>query len=128
MEVYIEKEFLDNFYIEFEGRKSQEVLKSILTTYGDRRVFVNYDLDDFEKLKSENEFFALIGNTLPPIPVESIKEQLFNHSTFEQVLVFMNEEPDWFEKARQKGALCFCFNDYEKAIEKIIDQLISELI
>ena len=123
MEVYIDKDFLDNFYIEFEGRKGQEVLKSILTSFGDRRIFMNYNLADFEQLKSDNEFFALTGNTLPPIPVDSIEEQLFHHSKFEQVLVFMNEAQDWFEQARQKGALCFCYKDYEKDIEGFMEQL-----
>ena len=123
MEVYVDLAFLDNFYIDYEGRKGQEILKSILTDYGDRRVFVNYALEDFGRLKLENEFFALMGNTLAPIPVESLEKQLFNHSTFEQLLVFVNEEQNWFEKARQKGALCFCFKDYETAIEAIIDQL-----
>ncbi|MFD1315224.1 hypothetical protein [Namhaeicola litoreus] len=123
MELYVDKVFLDNFYIEYEGRPSQEVLKSILTSYGDKRVFIDFNPDDFEKLKSENEYFALIGNTLPPTPVDSIEKQLFEKSDFSQVLVFMNEPQAWFEEAEKKGALCFTFDNYERRIKEIIDKL-----
>jgi len=123
MEVYVEREFLDNFYLEFEGKKEQEVVLSIMTSYGDRRVFVNYELGDFEKLKSENEFFALIGNTLPAIPVDSIEKHLFDHSDFRQVLVFMNEPQAWFDEAEKKGSICFSFSNYEKKIKEIVNNL-----
>jgi len=123
MEVYVEREFLDNFYLEFEGKKLQKVLLSIMTSYGNKRVFVNYELDDFEKVKSENEFFALIGNTLPAIPVESIEKHLFDYSDFRQVLVFMNEPQAWFDEAEKKGSICFSFSNYEKKIKEIVNNL-----
>ena len=86
-------------------------------------MFINYDLDDFEHLKSENEFFALMGNTLPPIPVESIKRNNFLIiPLFNQVLVFMIEDKPLVRKAWQKGALCFCFDDYAKRHRGIIKQ------
>ncbi len=123
MELYIEKDFLDNFYIDFDESQINKIAKKVITEYGNKRVFINYKIDEFEKLEDENEIFALISNTLPPIPVADIKTHLFEQSDFKQTLIFMNENEDWFEEAEKEGALCFSFDNYREKIEKIIDKL-----
>lgn len=122
MELYIEKEFLDDFYIDFGGTRIQNIVKNIITNYGDKRVFVNYDIDKFEQLKSENEFFALIGSTAVPIPVDDVFESL-KRADFSQTLVFTKNENQWFNEIENKGALCFSFSNYEEKIKYIIDSL-----
>lgn len=123
MNLYIEKEFLDNFYIDFEDRKYQLVLKKLISQYGERRVYINYKIDDFKKLKGENYFFALMGNICPPDPVSDLKELLLNKSSFDQDLIFMQNEESWFEDLRLKGVLCFSFDNYEKQLGEIIEKL-----
>lgn len=122
MELYIEKEFLEDFYIDFEGTKIQKVVKNIITNYGDKRVFVNYNINEFEQLKTENEFFALISNTAVPIPVDDIYESV-KKSDFSQTLVFSKNENQWFNEIKNRGALCFSFSNYEEKIKDIIDSL-----
>ena len=51
MNLFVEKEFLDNFYIDFEDQKYQTILKNLLCQYGERTVYINYDENDFVKLK-----------------------------------------------------------------------------
>ncbi len=123
MELYIEKEFLDNFYMDYNNDSIQQRVKNIFIGYGSKRVYIDFDINDFEKIENENEYFALICNTIPPTPVKSIKEHLFSKSNFEQNLIFMNKEHDWFLDAENKGALCFSFDNYKGKINEIIDKL-----
>ncbi len=126
MELYIEKEFLDDFFIAFEPDKasqSQKVVVSILTEYGEVDRFVDVEINapqELEKLKIENPFFAG-SNGKPPTPVRSIKEDFFEHANCRQTLIFMKNEQEWFPKAEQKGALCFTWGNYEERISKIIE-------
>ena len=123
MELYIEREFLDNFYIDYNAEPVQEIVKNIITGHCRKRVFIDFIGSDFEKLEKDNKYFALISNTLPPTPIESIKDHLLLNSKFKQTLVFMNEEKNWFNKAENKGALCFSFDNYKEKIKEIIDNL-----
>jgi hypothetical protein len=122
MELFIEKEFLEDFEIDFEKNPIKEVVKKIITNYGDKQVFINYEEKDFVQLKNEYEFFALICNTTVPIPVSNIKESV-KKSNFLQTLVFTKKEENWFEEIENKGALCFSFDNYEQKIKIIIDNL-----
>lgn len=124
MELYIEKEFLDNFYIEDKGLPIQEIVKSVFANYGSKMVFIDTPIKDvveFEQLKKDNEIFALMcSNDKTPISVVSIKDHLFDKSKFAQTLVFVNEDKDWLEEAENRGALCFTWENYFPKIDSII--------
>jgi hypothetical protein len=122
MELFIEKEFLVDFYLDYNDSPIQQIVKNIISLYGDKKVFVNYNLDDFEELKIENEFFALICNTTVPIPVESIYESI-QQSAFKQTLVFVNKEKQWFKEIEERGAWCFSFDNYQNKIKDLISNL-----
>jgi len=126
MDLFIEKEFLDNFYIEFDSLPIQNIVKLIFTEYGNKTVYMDVSIDnpeDLEKLKKDNIFFALFcSNDKVPIPTPSLEEKLLN-SDFSQTLVFTNDNKDWFEEAENNGALCFSFDNYEERIEVIISKL-----
>lgn len=126
MELYIEKEFLDNFYIEYCDSYVQKKMKSIFIEYGSKSIFMDFsapNIEDFEKLQLENEYFALMCSAnIPPIPVESIKKHLFEKSNLNQTMVFMDKSQDWFDEAEKKGVLCFSFENYESKIENIEKQ------
>lgn len=129
MELFIEKEFLDNFYLAVDNdrlTKGEEVFIKILTEYGDKAVFIDYDVttpEELQSLKQDNLYFALAFNTSTPKSIVSVKDYLFTHSHFKQTLVFMNKDQEWFGEAECKGALCFSFGNYEQKIKTIIDQL-----
>lgn len=108
MELFIEREFLDNFYIEFDHSLTSDcILKSLITTYGNKKVYVNYKEEDFEKLKLENEFFALIANTTIPLPVESIQDAVKKFKA-DQTIVLLESDNDWTK--RPEFSCCLILN------------------
>lgn len=123
MELYIEKEFLDNFFVEDKGT-IQERVKKVFEDYGSKKVFIDIPIKDtthLEQLKKDNEVFASIcSNDKLPFSVDSIKEHLFEKSDFAQTLVFVNEDKDWLEDAENRGALCFTWKNYISKIESIV--------
>lgn len=123
MELFIEKEFLRDFYNGFDESYIQEIVKNIITDYGDKRVFINGNENDFNKLKEENEFFMLItanGQILEFI--DNIKEHV-SKIQLNQTLIFTKSKEEWFEEIENKGALCFTFDNYQQKIKAIMKSL-----
>lgn len=124
MELFIELDFLENFEIIFDDKnRIHKIVKSIIIEYGNKNVYIDYNENDFIKLKNEFEFFALIANTTPPVSVDSIQETALNNATFKQTLVFTNEYQSWCNVVENKGAICFNFKDFETKINKIVNEL-----
>lgn len=127
MELYVEKEFLDNFSIEFDQKNpspGQKIVASIFEDYGDVEWFIDVEMntpEDFEALELNYYFFAKRSNYKAPMGVSSIKERLFKHSDFEQTIIFSASDEKWFEEAEAKGALCFSYENYQRKIHGIIN-------
>ena len=122
MVLYIDKDFLEDFYLDFDNDPIKIIVKNIITNYGDKKVFINYNENEFEKLKQENEFFSLICNTTVPLPIEDLEESV-KKSNFSQTLVFTKKSELWFESLENKGAWCFSFDNYEFKIKELIHKL-----
>lgn len=128
MELYIEKDFLDDFYISVDTDNPtppQEILINIFKNYGEVAKFIEISIDtfeDFESLKYENKYFAYLCEYHPPISIENIKEHFFKYSKCEQTIILTQQPQQWFEEAESRGALCLSFNDYESRIESIINK------
>ncbi|MGK0449145.1 MAG: hypothetical protein ACJA2M_002948 [Polaribacter sp.] len=124
MELYIEKEFLDDFFADYSDEEIKVRLKNVFTEYGAKQVFIDYNSEDFHQFLKDNTFFEMMAsNDISPISVESIEEDLFKNSNFNQTLVFTQKEKIWFNKAENMGALCFSFDNYEEKIKELIDKL-----
>ena len=124
MELYIEKGFLDDFYLDFSDNYIKNVVLKMFTEYGNKQVFIDYKTEDFHQFIKENPFFEMITSSdISPIPVASIEEDLFKNSNFNQTLIFTHKEKPWFNKAENTGALCFTFKNYEEQIKSIINNL-----
>jgi hypothetical protein len=129
MELYIEKEFLDNFYLEFDessASRSQKIVATILKEYAEVECFIDCEIETLEQLeflKSENSFFkAICDKSKSPLGVKSIKDHFFDKSKCEQTLIFTQNNKDWFNEAERKGALCFSYENYQQRIENIVQQ------
>jgi hypothetical protein len=125
MELFIDIDFLQDFQKDCDANPNnpiKEIVKNIVTNYGDKKVYINYNKSDFEKLKKEYEFFALICNTTVPLPVESI-ETLVKKSNCLQTLVFTKKEELWHKVMESKGAWCFSFDNYQDKIKSLIDKI-----
>ena len=127
MELYVEKEFLDNFCIEFDEKNptsGQKILATIFEEYGEVEWFIDTEIntpEDFEALELSYYFFAKRSDYKAPNGVSSLKEELFSKSTFHQTLVLSATEQDWFKEAEAKGGLCFSYDNYEKRLSEIIN-------
>jgi hypothetical protein len=128
MQLYIEKDFLDNFYIEFNesaASSSQKILATILKEYAEVEWYIDCEIEtpeQFEKLKTENPFFAYRSINMGPVSINSVREHFFENSACKQTLLFTQNEEKWFVDAESKGALCFSFDNYQSKIENIIQQ------
>lgn len=122
MELFIEKEFLEDFEIDFDESPIKVVLKNIITNYGDKKVCINYNENDFEQLKNEYEFFALICNTTVPIPINDFEASV-KKSNCLQTLIFTKKEEPWHKEMEHKGAWCFSFENYKIKIKSLMDQI-----
>lgn len=123
MELYLQREFLDNFYIQFdESNPEHQIVKNIIVSYGDKKVFIDYEEHEFLEIIEENEFFELICNTSSPIPVANFLKAI-ESSKFHQTIVFANNKQDWFNDIEKQGALCFSFHNFESKIKSIVNKL-----
>ena len=126
MELYIEKAFIDDFYLDVNLEKpssSQKILLNIFKEYGEVNKYMDIKVNspqDLDDLKSSNLLIAFLTLNHPPQPVESIKDHFFNNEKHEQTLIFSQKVHDWFDDAKKKGALCFSIEDYEIKIRSII--------
>lgn len=126
MELYIEKDFLDNFYGSYEEEhptEGQRVLGLMLKEYAEVEWFFDHPIDSMEelqKLKEENPFFAFRCNHKIPRSVKKIEEHFFDNSQCRQTIILTNNSKEWFSKAEAKGALCMSFDNYQDRISSII--------
>lgn len=126
MELYIEKNFLDKFHLDYAENTvsaSQKIVATILKEYAEVEWFTDSkieSLEQMETLKNENPFFFARTVYSSPIQVNSVKEHFFEKSKCEQTLIFVENNEDWFGKAEHKGALCFSISNYQEKIENIV--------
>lgn len=121
MELFIEKEFLDNFYIEFDSTsQTDNIIKSLITIYGNKKVFIDFKEQEFETLKSENEFFALIANTTIPIPVDDMQEAIKSYQN-EQTIVLLENLDEWVNNEVFKNCLFLERQSLVQGINEIIE-------
>ena len=127
MELYVEKKFLNKFSKDYSGEATHEIVRKMFLEYAEKDVFIDSNIKDFKNLDTGNEVFEVLYDISPPVKVGSIKEHLFSKSDFSQTIVFTNDEEDWFVDAENKGALCFCFDNYQEKIKEIVDKLHFEI-
>ncbi len=127
MELYIEKAFLDHFFLSYNessASRSDKILFSIIKEYGEITWYIDVPItspEDFENLKLENPFFGFCTNHFPPIPIMEFKDQVLK-SNCRQIILLSEYEKDWFKEADHKGALCMTLENYQSKIEKYVDQ------
>lgn len=129
MELYIEKAFIDDLYLDVNLNKPsfvQEIIIRVFKEYGEVEKFMDVVIntpEDLATLKSSNILIAHLSSYFPPLPVKSIKEHFFKHSLCKQTLIFTQNTEDWFVEAEAKGALCFSLETFQQRIKKIIDDV-----
>ncbi|WP_289023041.1 hypothetical protein [uncultured Salegentibacter sp.] len=127
MVLYIEKGFLDHFFLSYSevtASRSEKALFSILKEYGDVTWYIDVTIEtpeDLEELKQENPFFAFRTNTYPPIPISNFKEH-FQKSGHRQTLILSERDKEWFNEAEHSGALSLTLENYQEKIERLLEE------
>lgn len=125
MELYIEKAFLDHFFLSYNessASNSEKILFTILKEYGEVTWYIDVPIDstnDLENLKLENPFFAFRTGNFPPQPVTNFKNHFFD-SNHRQTLILSERDREWFREAEHKGAICFTIDNYQQRIEQYV--------
>lgn len=127
MELYIEKNFLDDFYLSVDTLPTiaQQVLISIFKEYGEVRKFIDIPIDSLEeltRLKLDNLYFAYLCEYSPPITVIDFKDHLLRSKKHEQTIVLTQSTKEWFGDAEQRGILCLSIETYEERISTILQK------
>jgi hypothetical protein len=132
MDLYIEKDFLDNFDLEYNDKTaspSQLVLYSIFKEYPEVNIYMDCDFNDTKEVESYQDnnraFSAITKNETSRLYRFFSFDQFLEEEhkiSFEQTLIFTHKAKEWFDKFKIKGVLCFSYDDYESKIQNIISK------
>lgn len=128
LNIFIEKEFLDDFFIVYNPEsptRGQKIIWNLLINYPETKWFIDTKIDsaeDLDVLKRSNPILAHKADYFGPMPTESIKDSFFkslkNNNT---CIAFCQKAENWFNEAEEKGGLCFSSNTMEDRINTIIE-------
>ena len=128
MEIYIEKAFLDDFYLSLNNppTKEEECLLAIFSKYGDVNKYVNVNIDSvqsLEKQKNDNPIFSSLFEvgSLTLIETVSFFEYIKASINNNPKLVFCLNKKDWFERAEKMGCICLSFENFKNKIKAFLD-------
>ncbi len=123
MDLFIEKEFAENFQIEYYPEKASEIqriINSIFSKYTGVTWFLNTSEDFIE----ENEFLTKLSDYNLNFKVNVDFDKLFNNqfAPKKQTLVLTEKPRKWFPLLKEKGVLCFSYDNYEKEVKKFMQE------
>lgn len=125
MDIYLEKEFLDNLYLSFdepEYFQSKQTLIELLTKYGNINYIIDVEInepEDLEMLKRNNPYFSYVFESSSVINTSSLEEHFSNRKDIDQVLILGDKLEEWHKNAEKLGALYLNFNNYGKKLDLI---------
>ena len=123
MDLFIEKEFAENFQIEYYPDKESEIQKiinSIFSVY----TGVNWFLNTSEDYIEENEFLTKLSDYNLNFKANVDFDKLFDNQFVpkKQTLVLTEKPKKWFPLLKEKGVLCFSYDNYQKELKEFIDK------
>ena len=123
MDLFIEKEFAENFQIEYYPEKETEIQKIINSIFA-KYTKINWFLNDSEDYVVENELLSKLSDSNLNFKVNVDFDKLFDKHFIpnKQTLVLTEKPRVWFPLLKEKGALCFSYDNYEKVLQKFIDE------
>ncbi len=123
MDLFVEKEFAVNFQIEYypdKGSEIQKIIYSIFSEYTGIKWFLNTSEDFIE----DNELLYKLSDYNQNRELNVDFNNLFN-SQFtpkNQTLVLTEKYRNWFPLLKEKGVLCYSYDDYETEIQNFRDK------
>lgn len=124
MDLFVEKEFIEEFELEYfcsdHKTESQNILYRLFTEYTYIRFFTNAN----EKFIEQSEFVSRLTDNNARVTFEFGIDKYFQNFTDSifQTLIFTREPKKWFQPLVNKGALCFSLSDFESGIMEFIQK------
>lgn len=122
MNVYLDKDFLADFEkLNADSDNIYQIVKNIFTEYPQVKLFSNININieniyEFEDAKKNSEIINLYSSKNSFVP-----EFLDIEESLEKIdIVFCYKQETWFKKAKEKGVLCFHFDNFRARISEIV--------
>lgn len=127
MDIFIEKGFIENFEIEYDPKKCsrvQAIIYKIFAEYTGIKLFIDVSESELENFISNSELLSNLFNYNPCYNcIDDFYYYITTQGSSYQTLVFTEEKKDWFSELIKQNILCFCWEDYESSITKIIKKI-----
>jgi len=123
MDLYVEKEFAENFQIEYYPGKETEIQKIVYSIFSEY-TGINWFLNASEDFVKENELLFKLSDYNLNYKLDVDFDKLFDNEFIpkKQTIVLTERPRAWFSILKEKGVLCFSFDDYELEIKRFIEK------
>lgn len=130
MNVFIEKEFIENFEIMYSDNAhlfEWKLLYVLFTEYTNINLFINSTDEDFEKVINNSEILRKLSDINPNIKLYSDLKKEIQNSNSVQTLVFTEKEKDWLNKFDNQAILHFTYGDFAYKLNSFINKYQVEI-
>jgi hypothetical protein len=123
MDLFIEKEFAENFQIEYYPEKESEIQKIINSIFS-KYPGINWYLNTSEDFIEESELLLKLSDLNLNCRFNVDFDKLFTNEFVpkKQTLVLTEKPRSWFTLLKAKGILCFSYDNYEKELKDFISK------
>jgi hypothetical protein len=130
MDLFIEKEFAENFQIEYYPGKETEIQKIVFSIFSEY-TGINWFLNASEDFVKENELLFKLSDYNLNYKLDVDFDKLFDKKFIprKQTIVLTEKPRTWFSILKEKGVLCFSYDTYERELKYFLEttRLIVEL-
>jgi len=128
MQLFIEQDFLDKYYNEFDKYKlsaEKKILDKFFSEYTELEIYLDCKTnEEIEDQFKQNSILKKILTNNPAVKAIGRFENYFaDNFKHKQALVFLRHKSEWSEALFNKGVLCFFYDTYEERLKDIINEL-----
>jgi len=123
MNIFLEKEFIENFelmYVDNAHIIEWELLYTLFTEYTNINLFINTKEEDFEKIIKSSQILITLSDINPNIKIYSDLKNEIQNSNAIQTLVFTEYEKDWFKEIDCNTILHFTYSNFAEKLKEFI--------
>lgn len=124
MDLFVEKEFIEEFELDYDYTENkseiQKIVFSVFTEFPQVNLFTNTSVSFI----NESRILSLFSDINLNIKFNVDFDHRFNNqfTLSSQTLIFTKSTKSWFSSVKNKGALCYSYNDYEIEIRNFRDK------
>jgi hypothetical protein len=124
MDLYVEKEFIEEFELEYYCSDSKTEVQKIIYSLFVEFTGIHLFLTDSQNFINSSELLTKFTDNNLQIDFNFSFETSFDDGFIPktQTLVFTRTQKKWFAGLKQNGVLCFSFDDYELEIKRFIEK------